>query len=731
MHTDGSGSDIRKIPLGRRLRWGAVAGLAAGLVALGLSQVGYFQELEDSTLDLRQQLLARPSVAVQKVAIILVDEYSIRTMWKSESVRFPWPRDVYNAFLDYLKIAGARGVVFDILFADPDPRSKTDRAFGDAIREAGNVVLAAKLELRPPDLAADKFEIDPSAIERARVNAEGWDQPPWEDVGLFLAPVPEILAGRPALGFVNVQQDGGRLRRADLLQTFPARGSIAQALPLAAARLGSPAEVPIVVEGGVMRWGGPPAPLGADGRPLVRFYGPPGTIPTENAYSIIASLTRIGEEKPPIVDPQIFHDRVVFIGINAGGKEDVVTSPVSDRMPGVEFQATVCANLLGGEFLRRPDALGRALILLAVSVTAGLLLFAVWSPVGGALTGLGFWSLLAAAAAAAYLSSGPLQVIDLFFPAIGVGGAYVAAIAAAYFAEGKQRRDVARAFGQYMSPVVIREVMRSPERLKLGGESREIAVYFSDIAGFSSFSEKMTDTELVSFLNAYLTPMSDAILERRGVVDKYIGDAIMAFWGAPAPVEAPGREACLAVVEQRRILAQLNAEFLARGLPQIGFRVGLSQGPATVGNMGSTRRFNYTAMGDTVNLASRLEGANKHFGTNVLMTEAVRASAGGAVAARRIGKVQVVGKSVPSTIYELIKAEAELRDDERRELERFHTALELLERGATAEAAAQFDALAEESKGSSRLIDLCREKCHDLRQTGRTWDGVWVLTSKG
>src|SRR4030095_14151978 len=128
----------------------------------------------------------------------------------------------------------------------------------------------------------------------------------------------------------------------------------------------------------------------------------------------------------------------------------------------------------------------------------------------------------------------------------------------------------------------------------------------------------------------------------------------MAFWGAPAPVDAPGREACLAVVEQRRILAQLTAEFLARGLPQIGFVVGLSEGPATVGNMGSTRRFNYTAMGDTVNLASRLEGANKHFGTNVLMTEGVRASAGGAVAARRIGKVQVVGKSVPSTIYELI-----------------------------------------------------------------------------
>jgi adenylate cyclase len=318
--------------------------------------------------------------------------------------------------------------------------------------------------------------------------------------------------------------------------------------------------------------------------------------------------------------------------------------------------------------------------------------------------------------------------LDVFVPAACLAGVYTATSVRGYVLEGRQKRQVSRAFGQYMSPVVIRELLKNPERLRLGGERREIAVLFSDIKGFSTFSEAMEEEALVSFLNTYLTAMTDIVLARRGILDKYIGDAIMAFWGAPLPLACPAAEACLAVLDQRAALERLNERFRAEGRQEIEFRAGITLGPAVVGNMGSTQRFAYTAMGDTVNLASRLEGANKFFGTSVMLSEAAKEAASDAVVTRRLGRVRVVGKSVPCAVYELVGRRGEVSKEDLERLDRYHEALGLLERGAVRDAARRFEEVLHGKPDP--VARVCLEKCKEIESTKSGWDGIWVLASK-
>jgi adenylate cyclase len=230
-------------------------------------------------------------------------------------------------------------------------------------------------------------------------------------------------------------------------------------------------------------------------------------------------------------------------------------------------------------------------------------------------------------------------------------------------------------------------------------------------------------------LNVYLTAMTDVILDRRGVIDKYEGDAIMAFWGAPQQSATHAADACLATLDQVRALSALNERFQGEGRPELRVRAGLNSGPAVVGNMGSTRRFSYTAMGDTVNLASRLEGANKFFGTGVMLSEAVRAAAGDAIVTRKLGSIVVVGKRVATLVHELVGRPGEVTDAELERIARYHGALELFEHGEAGEALRRFEALLEGA--DDPVIAKYAAKCREVQASGASWDGVWTLLSKG
>ncbi len=721
-----------RTPLRRRLLWGAALGLLAGLLAWALGGVSHLRTFEARTLDVRQKLFARPTPAVDRVAIVLIDEYSIRQMKEVEGLTtFPWPRDVYQAMIDFLKKAGARAMVFDMVFSD-SPNRKIDQVFADAARAAGNANFTAKLETFSPEP-----EKEAAALKKMRAPVEGWSFPLRPDLTGLLPPIPELVEAAQGIGLVNVvQDDDSTLRRADLLLPYPDSRTLLPSLGFEAARAALGREEKGAVHGGALHFAGRRIPLCEDGRMLVRFYGKEGTFATVTAVSVIRSYVAQEEGKPLSVDPAIFKDRVVFIGLNAAGREDIVPAPVSTRFPGTEFMATVCANILGGDFLAEPGSIARLALLLAWGLASGLLLFALWRPLPASAAALAALAAQGGAAALAFTSG---LALEMFFPALALLGNYLGALLLGYLIEGRAKREISRAFSQYLSPVVIRDLMKNPEALKLGGETREITVYFSDIQGFSSFSERMSPQELVGFLNVYLSAMTDVILQGRGVIDKFEGDAIMAFWGAPAPLEGHAREACLAVLEQRRALAGLNQRFQAEGRPLLRFRAGLNSGPAVVGNMGSSQRFAYTAMGDTVNLASRLEGANKFFGTAVMMSEAVRSAAGPEIAARRLGRIQVVGKKVPVAVYELLGRAGDLSDVELRRLGRYHEALAQLEEGRPGEAERLFEELlkappgrdgSQENARPDPVLELCLKKCRELKERPEGWEGIWVLTSK-
>jgi adenylate cyclase len=718
--------ELRRAPLGRRLRWGVVIGLVAAIAAFGLSLL--LGDLELRTHDWRHRLLAAPGPGSDQVAIVLIDDDSVaHFLGEDYGISFPWPRDFYVPIIEFLVEAGAKAVVFDMIFADPwrttlRGTDEPDQQFAEAARKAGIVWFATKL-----DQGSAGLDSQAAVVEKARCDIEGWTFPARAGFRSLIEPLPELVEAARGLGFVNVVHDADNtLRRADLVLEHEGVQVGALGFVAALAALGDRAGDAPRLAGRTVRYAGRSIPVGPDGRLLVRFYGGNGAIATFSAASVIESRTAMEEDLPLSVEPEHFRDKVIVIGIDTAGQEDVVTSPVSSKFRGVEFQATVCANILGGHHLSEPSSMARLGVLLGLGLLAGVLNLAVWRPLPAGLVAASLLVLYCGAALVLFRRG---LVIDLFFPALLLGLVYSAGNVAGYLTEWRQKRQVSQAFSRYMSADVIGELMRNPESLRLGGETRHITIFFSDLAGFSTFSEQMSAEEQVAFLNVYLTAMTDIILERRGVLDKYIGDAIVAFWGAPLAIENPSRQACLAALEMRAALATLNERFRAEGRPLLQVRAGLHFGPALVGNIGSSRQFNYTAMGDAVNLASRLEGANKFFGTSVMISESVRNGAGDAIVARRLGRIRVVGKSVPAAVYELAGKDGEVPPAELSRLERYHRAFALLEQGAAGEAEPLFEALLAEAPDP--VVELCARKCRELAAEGKSWDGIWVLSSKG
>jgi adenylate cyclase len=286
-------------------------------------------------------------------------------------------------------------------------------------------------------------------------------------------------------------------------------------------------------------------------------------------------------------------------------------------------------------------------------------------------------------------------------------------------------------FSHYMSETLIHDLLKHPEKLRLGGERRNLTVFFSDLAGFTSLSEQLTPEEVVTLLNRYLTAMTDIILAGGGLIDKYEGDAIMALWGAPLPQEDHAARACLAAIENQRRLADLRREFEASGLPPVYSRIGINTGEMIIGNMGSSQRFDFTVIGDSVNLASRLEGANKTYGTRVIISEDTYRQAAARVEARELDLLRVKGKEVPVRIYELLAPKGELdgRMGEVRDL--FTEGLARYRRQEWAEAIRAFQQALElvpEDGPSKVFIERCRRFME--APPPPSWDGVYRLTSK-
>jgi adenylate cyclase len=691
-------------------------GLIAVLVVLAVPQ-GAANFSEWATLDMRFRLFAGMRKPNPQIELVAIDQKSLNFYKKRMQVSWPWPRNFYEILVDYLKAGGARAVLFDVTFTEPSPDTKetdgaeADQGFAAAIARAGNVHLATQL------LAAEDAEQDNETAAETRLL---WPSQSGNKLiyrhGIL--PLPVLQSGARGLGVVNHVHDEDEIcRRVPLVYGFRdgslpnlAYGAYVRLLPtdtLDPARLGIPAQ---------------------DGRFLVTWYGAPGpggSFPYTSIHALMISAAKLRMGQTPDVSPQAFKDKIVIVGGTAAGLYDVRATPMSrlQSFPGMEIHATVLSNLLERHFLRPLPPTLAWLWTAGVALLIGLIFMVVrnqalsLSLVGGVLAavilvGLGafrvwlVWVPMAAPLAAGVLS-------------LGLGAM------ASYRIEGKRRRQVRNLFSRYLAPEVVRELLVDPDRVGLGGKEVEATIFFSDVKDFTNISEKLAPTVLIEHLNRYFDASSNALLARKALIDKYIGDAIMAVFGAPTEDPEHAISACLAALQ----LAELGRRM--PGDPVFFTRMGLNSGRVVVGNVGSHKRLSYTAIGDNVNLASRLEGVNKQYGTQILLSESTFVRAQSAIEARELDFIRVKGKAQPTRIYELVAEKGALAPQTVSLHATFAEGLALYRAQRWDEAQAAFRRALQiaPDDGPSRVFV---DRVSKLAGAGlpTDWDGVYEFTSK-
>ena len=667
MSRDLSGRAVRMKRLARAARRFGM-GRAIGLALLALCLlVRYWdppalRELRLRGFDFYQVLQPRQATS-RPVVIVDIDEKSLKAYGQ-----WPWPRTIVADLVNRLAALGSAAIGFDVLFAEPD---RTSPAVAARSYRGLDEETRRRLEALPSndDVLAEAFR---NAKVVAGQSGDGGAQPPGRPLGLtgfallgpdparYLVSFPVLLGNIPVLeqaaaghGLFSFRPDrDGIVRRAPL--AMRAAGNLVPALSTELIRVATGRSSPLVRanEGGITSIGIPGYELPTDGNGQVWIHF------SRHDRSRYVSAKDVLDGNVPA---DRFDRRLVLVGTSAIGLLDLKTTPVDGAMPGVEIHAQVIEAALGRAFLSY--SLFAPLIEMSVTFLAGVAIITL-APLIGALPLLVAGALGSAAMIAAswLMFSREGVLLDVTFPLLASLAIYAALVFFNYFREQAGRQRVRSAFGQYLSPTLVDELARSPDKLVLGGEERTMTVMFSDVRGFTALSETFKDDPqgLTHLMNRLLTPLSNAILDHRGTIDKYMGDAIMAFWNAPLDDPDHEANACEAALEMLSRLAALNAERRReaeeRGQPFLPIRIGigLNTGRCVVGNMGSDMRFQYTVLGDSVNLASRIEGQTKAYGVPILIGSATARALGERYALVELDRIKVKGKNEPETIYTVL-----------------------------------------------------------------------------
>lgn len=686
-------------------------GLIAAAVAFGAYRHAppALQQLDYRLKDARFRVRG-PIVPNKHVVVVAIDHKSIK-----EVGRWPWPREVTARLIDQLAHYGARVTALDIVFSEPQDRVR-DTALSAAVTAADNVVLGYFFrDEEQPIEPVSLLQLESAKVKLIRV-ADGVTSIPLHEYRSVDTNLALIGKGARDFGFFNARPDGDGLYRHSLLLLLY-NGDIYPSLAMKALRHYLGQEIMLDIQ----PWGVDAVQIGTvrvpsreDGTMALNYYGPAGSFRTVSASDVINKR----------LPPDALSGAIAFVGATEIGIFDIRPTPFDATQPGVELHATVAANALDGRFLRHDGATQTweliSLVSLPLVLGIGLAL------VPGTLAGLAvfggvallFWIVN-------YLAfTQGLRDMTLLYPLLGLGLTYLGSEAWRNLVVERKGRQLKKAFSNYVSPDLVRQIEKNPDKLVLGGEQRELTILFSDIRGFTTVSEDLTPPELVALLNEYLSPMTRIVLEERGTLDKFIGDALMALFNAPLDVPQHALHACRAAVRMLEELKRLNEGFVSRGMHTLDIGVGINTGPAVVGNMGADIRFDYTAIGDAVNLASRLEGLNKLYGSHILVSEDTRQLVPPDMFTfREVDRVRVKGKHKPIVLFELMVTKQEL-------LPRFEEALERYRAREFAAAQRIFDELAQRyDDGPSRVYSgRCAEYLATPPPAG--WDGIFTAKSK-
>jgi adenylate cyclase len=690
--------------LGALLIWIVVSVVAALSIQLDL-----LRDFELRTWDWRLRAIAGQYPHNPKIKIITIDQASLDHFASKEKIFWPWPRSLYVPVLEFLKRSGARAVAFDMLFTEGSGRVEEDVEFAGAVQRTLPVASALVLRGEAPVDGPLNEELLAEIQSSRRDSIERYLSPfSVRSYPFALLPTPELAHASRALGNVTAEPDSDRIFRSTVpgarLQEIPILN-----LPFALFNVTEPDSSKIADLGGR---------ADARGKLLVRFFGPAGTYENFSMHAVINSFLELEEGKQPAISLETFKDSYVFIGGTAPGLLDLRPVPVGGAYSGVEINATILDNLLQGRFLRQLDTMS------AIGVTIALLalvccLTIVWSQHQGivAIASLLGWGAVCVAGAFA----------GWWIPLVAPIGACAVAVSAGFFLqyqlEGKQHRFIRGAFQHYVTAEVVNKLTADPSLLSLGGDRKELTMFFSDIAGFTTLSENMSPAELVRFINKFLSEMTDIILSVEGTIDKYEGDAIIAFWNAPIAVGDHATRAVRAALQCQRRLRELQGYFTSEFKVDVAMRVGINTGIVTVGNFGSAKRFNYTMIGDAANLASRLEGTNKVFGTRILVSEATKQQVRGDFSWRRVADVQVKGKKQVTRLYEPL--DGAYQSHIIAQLAVFEAAMEAFDAGDHDEAERLFQQMS-----GDLVSDAYLRRIKEQRERGEEMSPVWILLEK-
>lgn len=700
--------------------------LAAALllvaVALRIADPEPVARLRLAVFDAYLNLAPRELDPALPVRIVDIDDASLARLGQ-----WPWPRTRLAEIVDRLKADGARTVTLDLILAEPDRLSPGEFAklFAGQPELAPLVGQASQLPSNDERLAA-AIAAAPVAIGLAGESAGDKPPPkphasfviagddPLEFVPRFTGTVeslPVLTKAARGLGAVNWLPERDQVvRRVPLLLSIA--GTLYPSLPLETLRIAI-GETTIFVRssGGSsvtafgqrtgiehVRVGSTVLPTDGDGELWLRFTRPDARRYI-SAYRVLDGTA----------EPKEIAGRDIIVGTSAVGLLDLRATPLDSAVPGVEVHAQALEQMLSGEHLSRPPfATGLELVYLVAVGAALAWLIGRLGAMGTAAIGAAALVVVFAASWLAYTNAGYL--LDPVYPSIAVLLVYLATSLTGYIATERERSRVRSAFGHYVAAPLVEELARNHDKLKLGGETREVTVLFADVRGFTNIAEGLTAEALIAFLNRLFTPLSDIILEERGTIDKFMGDAVMAFWNAPLLEDTHAASACRAALRMQERVGRLNAlwaaEAAARGeaVAPVQLGIGLNTGDCCVGNVGSPQRFDYSILGDVVNVASRLEGTTKTYGVPIIAGE-MTALAAPSLAFLEIASVKVRGKERAERIFALIGDETVEQSNDFATLSGAHA--RLLAALATGDADAARSALAEcRALGGASLSQL-------------------------
>ena len=755
----------------KRIFAGTIIGLIVGiLVGIGLNTPGFFlselldkYELNSYDARVRARVADVPEMSIEDIVIVDIDQNSVMELGNYKD----WPQAYHGQLIDVISSGNPKAIIFDIIF-DPEYNMAYDvlssleldssNAQAQALREFVDIYdpmrfIQATYESNKVYHAL-VFETTDSTnfLYAMDDEIEGYNPEnhilslPKEQAGqLPKAPrmgniFADLLTVAKRTGSANFPQDAdGIIRRAPTAINFEGPGDVYPSLAMAAAMdiLGVPKDglsydfdalilTMTDTAGNVVR----ELPIDEEGRIWVNFYGP---------FKTFYYIPYVYCFDPDMLDPSYWEGKIAIVGSSLPGLMDLRNTSVQKTFAGVEIHANTLYSILNNEFVKPVPKNIRLWTLIILATLVGLLISLPPKPLYSLPIPIVIATIWTVFAYNQFLNH--LVIWDIVRPIMSIGAVYLMVFLYNFLVVDKDKRFLKQTFSTYISPELIDQMYEQKQQPKLGGELGYHTAFFSDIQSFSSFSEVLEPEKMVSLMNEYLTEMTTILLNRQGTLDKYIGDSIVAFYGAPVPVENHEYQACMTALEMDVKLGELREKWKSEeGWPTVvhnmQHRIGLSSGSLVTGNMGSTMRMNYTMMGDMVNLASRLESSAKQYGVYIQVEETLYSVMKGQFEWRFLDYVRVKGRQKPVKTYELICKKGEIPEQDSQCLETFHAAQEHYFTQRWDEALEGFNhALKYENMFPGRSTnpsEVYIKRCEYLKENppGDDWDGVWTLTSK-